>query len=333
MAEGKRNSRNDARNTATFTPYFWEAYNEVVQPRRFDHYLLRKWGPELGPLGFMIVKSLRDRCYHNPAEGILRDSCEVDMEELAQAVGVSRATMFREFERNQALSQFVRRIEQFEMRGGRPHRAANIYQVSMDDPIHSDDYERYDQLRAHKESERDIPLPKRVLKPEKPAISYESQNETHSDSYESQIETYESQIETANTPSQFETAIDSLPSGGLFTKVSLTPVGEIPPINSPQGEGEDTPEEKAWAGVLAILAAQVQAGEINQPTWHGHLIRLRLASLTETTEGVQAVIVAPSSFTREWVEKRHGERIRAALASVLKRDPETITIEFRGESK
>src|SRR5690349_2140546 len=107
--------RTAARATATFVPYYWEAYNEIVEPRRYDHYLVRRWLPALGPLGFALVKALRDRCYHNPTTGVLRDSCEIDMDELAGAVGVSRRTLFRELADNEALAQFVRRIEQWQM--------------------------------------------------------------------------------------------------------------------------------------------------------------------------------------------------------------------------
>ncbi|MBC8134524.1 MAG: hypothetical protein H8F28_01385 [Fibrella sp.] len=150
-------TRSQSRATATFVPYFWEAYNEIVEPRRFDHYLVRRWLPELGPLGFSIVKTLRDRCYHNPLQGVLRDECEVDMNELAAALGVSRATLFREFERNQSLAHFVQKQAQYQMRGGKPHQTANAYRVSMDEPVHPNDYERYDALRAQKEMERQSP--------------------------------------------------------------------------------------------------------------------------------------------------------------------------------
>jgi hypothetical protein len=124
------------RSTATFEAYYWEAYNAIVEPRRWDHYLLRRWLPTLGPLGFALVKVLRDRCYFNPDTGVLRDTCEIDMDELAHLIGVSRATLFRELGRNVALGCFVRRVEQYQMINGRPQQTRNLYQVCMDDPVH-----------------------------------------------------------------------------------------------------------------------------------------------------------------------------------------------------
>lgn len=337
--------REQARPTATFVPYFWEAYNEIVEPRRFDHYLVTRWLPELGPTGFAIVKALRDRCYHNPRTGILRDSYEADMEELAQAVGISRATLFREFGRNEALGHFVQRVEQYQMAGGRPKQTSNLFRVSMDDPIHASDLERYEDLRALKEMERDTPPPKKIVKPEAPvspsppyeshsethrknapsaSSRYESQIETHSPSYESQFATpnTQSQIETPNTPSQFATAIkEDLPSDSL-TKESLTPgAGGQPPHISPQGgtdpdhpEDDGGPLHAAWQEALPTLSPLMSA-----PAFHTHVARLRPIHLTELADGagVEIALAAPSAFTREWVEKRHVPAIEEALGSVL----------------
>jgi hypothetical protein len=252
------------RETATFEPYYWEAYNEIVEPRRFDHYLIRKWLPELGALGFAIVKTLRDRCYHNPQTGVLRDSCEVDMDELATAVGVGRTTLFREFGRNESLGRFVRKVVQYQMVGGRPQQTKNLYQVCMDDPIHPDDLGRYDDLRARKETERDAPLPAKRIKREANApsatpLAYESQNGTHSvpedassspygyqngihsNCYEFQNGTPNTPFQngTPNTPFQNETAIrKNLPSGESLTKEnshtpSPTPAEAAPARQTP----------------------------------------------------------------------------------------------------
>jgi hypothetical protein len=209
------------RSTATFEAYYWEAYNQIVEPRRWDHYLLRRWLPTLGPLGFTLVKVLRDRCYFNPDTGVLRDTCEIAMDELAHLVGVSRATLFREMGRNVALGCFVRRVEQYQMVNGRPQQTKNLYQVCMDDPVHPEDRERYEALRLQKEAEREQPLPRKIVKRDGQR-SYGSQDETHrrqQGSHESQSATYESQSATPDTPSQFETASNSpYPSGDLFTK-------------------------------------------------------------------------------------------------------------------
>ncbi len=119
----RRRGSDVSRQTATFTPYYWEAYNEIVQPRRFNHYLLQKWLPDLGAVALAVVLVLRDRCYHNPSEGVLRDTCEMKMEDLAAAVGCSRPFLFKLFRENEALQQFVRRIKQHTLVEGLPRLA------------------------------------------------------------------------------------------------------------------------------------------------------------------------------------------------------------------
>jgi hypothetical protein len=331
------------RATATFQPYYWEAYNEIVQPRRFNHYLIRRWLPELGPLGLAAVLALRDRCYHNPQTGVLRDECEVDMRELAAALGVSRTTLFAEFGRNEALGQFVRRVEQYQMKGGKPHRTANSFRVCMDDPIHPDDLERYDLLRAEKERDRAEPTSsgKRV----KPESDYESGIRTHSAKpadYESGIRTAETTslesasrtAETMSPESGIRTVYVNSPSGGSLPSESLTPAaGEAPPINSPQGEesreeghgsavegeGEDVAGElrdsllcAAWSKALKALEAKVK-----RPTFEAHLKPLRPLSLNEETGQVE--LLCASLFAREWLDKRHREAIEQALSAALGR--------------
>ncbi|HVK06064.1 MAG TPA: DnaA N-terminal domain-containing protein [Armatimonadaceae bacterium] len=324
------------RATATFQPYYWEAYNEIVQPRRFNHYLIHRWLPELGPLGLAVVLALRDRCYHNPQTGVLRDECEVDMRELAAALGVSRTTLFAEFGRNEALGQFVRRLEQYQMKGGKPHRTANLFRVCMDDPIHPDDLERYDLLRAEKERDRaeTTPSGKRV----KPESAYESGIRTHSPepaAYESGIRTAETTslksasrtAETMSPESGIRTAYVNLPSGGSIPSESLTPSAGDPPIDSPQGEdrhgsavtAEDVAGElrdsllcAAWSEALKALEAQV-----NRPTFEAHLKPLRPLALDEETGQVE--LLCPSQFAREWLDKRHREAIEEALGAALGR--------------
>jgi AraC-like DNA-binding protein len=319
--------RRPGRSTATFTPYYWEAYNEIVQPKRFDWYLIERWMPELGPVGFAIVKALRSRCYWHRSEGVLRDEIEVKMADLAQAVGVSEDTLTRQFNTNQALQLFVRKINHYRMVDGKPRKTANIYQVSMDDPIHAIDYERYDEMRARKEADRSQES-KRITREE----PYKPQNAGNRDSYNPQIAGNVAQNAGANTIPQNAASLDARLPSGEYIPVSTPGPGEIPLI-VPPGEAEDTPEGKAWACVMAQLAALVQKGEINLPTWHGHLTRLRLDSLTETDGTLQAVVIAPSAFTRDWVEKRFTIVIQNALAVAIQRDPATVAVEFRAVRK
>jgi hypothetical protein len=343
--DGERNPASPGRDTATFEPYYWEAYNEIVQPRRFDHYLVRRWLPELGPLGFAIVKALRDRCYHDPRSGVLRDSCEVDVEELAGTLRTSRASLFREFGRNEALGSFVRRVKQYQMVDGKPRQDRNLYQISMDDPVHPADLDRYEELRAVRERDRDVPRPTKVVKGLTPRPgAYESQSDTHRGvGYESQSAThtsakvaYESQIDTADTKclgsqiatpdtscpgSQSDTAVVYLPSGGGLPTESDTPGSraDSPPIKSPQGEdrhgsaveaeGDDpSPDEVLWAIALSLLADRV-----NKPTYEAHLRTLRPLGRSADRGGAFS-LGCPSLFTREWLDKRHRGTLEAALS-------------------
>jgi hypothetical protein len=335
MAADSSKDRNAARQTATFVPYFWEAYNEIVEPRRFDHYLVRRWMGELGPLGFAILKALRDRCYHNPATGVLRDQCEIDMEELARTVGVHRATLFREFGRNQALAQFVRKVEQFRMVNGHPEQAKNLYQVCMDDPIHPDDYEEYDLLRARKEQDRSAsgtlsPTGARPKKQQgreaRDEKAVESQNATQGQSVESQIATLESH--SATVESQNAPPIEKdLPFGESLTKESLTPTpADAPPNIPPRGEAD--PLTVAWSHTLTLLAEKV-----NKPTFETHIKQIRPVTVTDTDGHVTVVLAAASAFSQEWVRGRHIETLRIALAEALGKIPETIAIEITRRAK
>lgn len=151
--------------TATLEPFFSEPYNAIVD-RNFDRYLIRRWLADLGPTGFLIVKILRDRCYKNDRTGELRDTCTMDMDELARLVGVGRTKLYALFAENKALKLFVRRIEQYRMVDNIPRRQNNCFKVSMDDPIHWDDLPLYDDLLAKMETERHLPPTTRVWLPE-----------------------------------------------------------------------------------------------------------------------------------------------------------------------
>lgn len=328
--------RSQSRATATFVPYFWEAYNEIVEPRRFDHYLLRRWLPELGPLGLAIVKALRDRCYHNPTTGILRNECEVKMVELAAQCGVNRATLFREFERNKALAEFVQRFPQYQLRGGKMVQAENAFRISMDEPIHKDDYERYDQLRAEREKERQTPPQTSAGRRLKGDSSSGSQNATQNDSdqgAESQSATLETTslqshgatADATHLGTQDATPFDHLPSGGILTKESLTDEASgISPINPPGddagtvGSAEESGIQESllcgiWNGVLRRLSRSV-----NKPTFETHIRMLGLLALDKDAGTAQ--IAAPSAFSRQYIEGRHRQHLEEAFTAELGRE-------------
>jgi len=334
--------RMEPRATATFVPYYWEAYNEIVEPRRINHYLIRRWLPELGSLGFAVIQVLRDRCYHNPATGVLRNQCEIDADELAHALAVGRATLFRELTRNEALGHFLQRVEQYQIVNGRPQQAKNLWRVSMDDPIHPADMVRYDDLRAIKEMERQRQAQEQQSRAgggkqrkqlRQAPGPFESQIETQRVSarlYESQFETPDTKClqaqnetpETSSLPSQSETAKEeSLPSGDLSTEESLTPAAAAPQPNGfpTGGEGSTAPPELLAAWPLALKEI---AEVVNPPTYHTHIARLLPVDLTD---GGEVALLVPSAFTRSWLEARHLPTIERALAKALDR-PVTLRL-------
>jgi hypothetical protein len=149
-----------------------------VRPNRIGWYLATRWLPTLKPLGYAIVGALRARCYHNARTGELRNEIQVDMEELAASIGVSRTTLWREFKGNQALAQFVRRQDRYVVTKKGPQREESVYFVAMDDPVHPDDLEKYEALRQAESDGRDTPAAK-VVRREAP---YTVQNETYTGS-------------------------------------------------------------------------------------------------------------------------------------------------------
>lgn len=151
-----------ATEPTVFQAYYDEPYNVIVQPNRFLYYFRLRWMRELGPVGTSIVIYLRGLCYYNPEKGEKRDICEAKFEDIGDAIGVSRPTIVRELGPhakddavkgikkgdpvNPALLKFVAKQSQFNLTDKGVRRAANIYRVRMDDPIHPDDQAHYELL-------------------------------------------------------------------------------------------------------------------------------------------------------------------------------------------
>jgi hypothetical protein len=319
------------RDTATFTPYYWEAYNEIVQPRRFNHYLLTRWLPELGAVGLAIVLTLRDRCYWHREDGVLRNETEVSMEELAASIGVERTTIHRQFKNNQSLALFVRKLAQYKMVDGKPRKIENAYMVSMDDPIHPDDYERYDLLRCAKETERQSGV---RIKREDKTFCYNQQNgstlqsATNRDSSTLQNATQPLQNATLNTSLQIATSNEEIPFGDINTLDNATG-GGIPPINPPQGEGGATPPTWNNENPNTVLGGEngiTEATATREEVWSSVksrlekpiLLPLKLVDLTDTT----ATLATGDKWARDWLEDHKGGVLQAAFASVLGRGVE-----------
>lgn len=285
-----------ARDTATFTPYFWLAYNEIVQPRRFDWYLIEKWLPELGALGFAIVKTLRNAGYNNRETGIVRSEIRMEIAELAARCGVSEPTIHRQFRNNEALKQFVARESKFRMKNGHPEQCANLYRVCMDDPIHPDDTERYEILRCEKEMDREDF--ERTGKKKTLDNHFDTQGRKRV-AVGNQIDSVGNQIDRAGLTIKMIEHNDVLPPE-VITKESNTPNGETAPPINPPGEGvdaglppaSDAPGE-VWRSVLSIMEEQ---GVLKRRILtHFGAGRIQLKDLTETTATLCGPVVLMDS--------------------------------------
>ena len=288
-------AKQQARTTATFEPYFWEAYNQIVQPLRFRWYLDTKWMPTLKPLGYAIVCQLRSRCYFNPKTGECRNQTEVDMDELAASIGVHRTTLWREFRENNALACFVTKQEQYiQVSTTRTQRASNYYFVAMDDPIHPDDMAEYERLKAEREGRRTSSPPAKVI--------HRLQNATNGATHGLQNATDDVQNATHNP---YSSLLSSIPIHTSDTAAFAPKPNGCPP----EGEGETVaPLACAWHEALRVLA-----GLVNKPTFEAHIRTLRPVERVGDT----VTLFCPSAFTREWILKRHETHLVEALSAAL----------------
>jgi hypothetical protein len=305
------------RRTVTLQPYYWAAYNEIVKPNRIGWYLATRWLPDLKPLGYAVVGVLRARCYHNSKTGELRNEIRIDMEELAVAVGVSRTTLWREFRDNAALSEFVRRQDQYVLRNKGPQREDSIYFVAMDDPIHPDDLERYEALRQAEAEGSRFPPAKVVRREPEAASPYMFQNETYRGGeapymFQNETELFQNETELFQNETYTNKVSSSVPLG-TKTTAALPPQPNGCPPGGEGAEGDACALEAAWSQALILLA-----GRVNKPTLEAHLRTLRLACLEED----RALLLTPHAATRDWLEKRHLPVIAEALSEVLQRPVE-----------
>jgi hypothetical protein len=74
----------------------------------------------------------------------------------------------------------------------------------------------------------------------------------------------------------------------------------------------DDPLVFLWRSALPGLAER-----LNKPTFETHIRSLRPVSLDENDEGAQLTLEAPSAFSREWVDKRHGQTLCDVLSEQL----------------
>jgi len=168
--EKQKNEIKDHKADLTVSSAYASARNEIIQPNKIlvtTRYFIRRWMPLLGDNGTRIVLALRSLGFYDRRNGEVRDGIEIDLPELALLIGISVATIKREFGekhdakrqpipgtlKNEALHKFVKRDRQYsrEPVTQRLLRTANVYRVLMDDPLHDDDLPRLHEILDSRE--------------------------------------------------------------------------------------------------------------------------------------------------------------------------------------
>jgi AraC-like DNA-binding protein len=242
---GKGKARHRPRQAATFEAYYWEPYNAIVRPERFDWYLVTRWMADLGPAGFCIVKVLRNHCYHNPKTGITRDTCELSLAELSAEVGISERTLYRELSENEALARFVQRVERYVLTEGGSRRAMNRYRVCMDTPIYAADLAEYETLAGLRKEERDGREGEPAPKGDRQPASLAGWEKTARANLPKRTpQSAKNGAQPANLAEHKEMV--SLPSGNLFTEENTPTAAPDPPAQRPpEGVGEQAGPDAA----------------------------------------------------------------------------------------
>ncbi len=136
----------------TLSPFYNSAVNAVTRPAHgvvCSQYFVDRWMPELGGAGTQIVLALRRLGYLNLKTGERRDEIVISRKVVAERAGISEDTLTRELgedkktglPRNPALRRFVQSRRRHKRdRLGRLLQDDNAYWVSMDDPIHPEDW-------------------------------------------------------------------------------------------------------------------------------------------------------------------------------------------------
>lgn len=133
-------------------PGYNSAVNAVTRPNQVvwtTQYFVDRWMPLLGGNGTMIVLALRRAGFLDRRTGERRDEIIMSRTYLAALAGISEDTLTREFSddrktgkpRNPWLFHFVRpRHRTLRNSRGQMQQIENAYWVSMDDPVHPDDW-------------------------------------------------------------------------------------------------------------------------------------------------------------------------------------------------
>lgn len=140
--------------------FFLHARNEIIQPDRYvssTKYFWDKWAPELGPNLTILIMQLRKHCFHNRHTGEKRDSIRFSLTNLSKECGLSERTIRREL--SKTISKKFIKIHphyKYDETLRKKVRYPNIYQVAMDDPIHSSDEHKLLQHSEKKEALEEV---------------------------------------------------------------------------------------------------------------------------------------------------------------------------------
>ena len=199
------------------THYHQSAVNSVTRPERLthtSHYFLDRWMPRLGPTATAIVLALRRSGFLDRRTGEERDELAMSSQKLALAAGISVATLFREMgndektgkPRNPALHQFVqKRRRSHRDHTGQLRQEESVYWVSMDDPVHPDDWPLVAKAALEREK-RDAKTPdSQFASPvgcsERFAAQLDSQRQSPDSQFASRLKTDSSRLlKTPHTP-------------------------------------------------------------------------------------------------------------------------------------
>lgn len=141
----------------TVSPFYHSAVNAVTRPNQLvgcSKYFVDRWMPLLGGNGTVIILALRRLGYFDQRTGEKRDEIAISAAELSSRTGISHDTIRRELgietktgrPKNPYLHEFVKVRAKFTRDPkGKLNNEGNCYWVSMDDPVHPDDWARVEE--------------------------------------------------------------------------------------------------------------------------------------------------------------------------------------------
>ncbi len=224
----------------TLSPVYNSAVNAVTRPAHgvvCSQYFVDRWMPELGGAGTQIVLALRRLGYLNLKTGERRDEIVISRKVVAERAGISEDTLTRELgedkktglPRNPALRRFVQSRRRHKRdRLGRLLQDDNAYWVSMDDPIHPEDWSQVEEeirLALERAEKQQTPQPEsQVSQPRQQAP--ETQNASSVISPETQnafLPPQSAAPETQNAVPRPQNASHLNPESDSFLPLSTSP--------------------------------------------------------------------------------------------------------------